>query len=136
MRVVVVLVALALAATGCGGSEGAENDDRPVRYDLTVTYWPTGRDGESRSATLECDPDGGSHPDPVSACDALLKHEDALQPVAGDVACTEIYGGPRLATIAGTHELDAVDATLSRTNGCEIARWDALAAMVELPPSS
>ena len=136
MRVAVLLVALALAVSGCGGSEGAENHHRPLRYDVTITYWPTDRGGESRSATLQCDPDGGSHPDPVSACDALLRHEDALRPVAGDVACTEIYGGPQLATIAGTHEFAVVDATLSRTNGCEIARWDALDSVVELPPSS
>jgi hypothetical protein len=135
MRIAVLLVSLGLAASGCGGTEAA-GDDRPVRYDLTVTYWPTGRDGESRSATLQCDPDGGSHPDPVSACDVLLQNEDALQPVAGDVACTEIYGGPQLATIAGTREGAGIDATLSRTNGCEIARWDELAAVVELPPSS
>jgi hypothetical protein len=135
MKIAVLLVALVLAVSGCGGSEGAENDHRPLRYDLTVTYWPAGRGGESRSATLECDPDGGSHPDPVSACDALLKNEDALQRVAGDVACTEIYGGPQLATIAGTREGAGVHATLSRTNGCEIARWEALALVVELPAS-
>jgi hypothetical protein len=134
MRIGVLLVALALGAIGCGGAE-VTGDDRPLRYDLTITYWPTGRGGESRSATLECDPDGGSHPNPVSACDALLKHEEALRPVAGDVACTEIYGGPQLATIAGTHDFATVAATLSRTNGCEIARWEALAPVVELPPS-
>jgi hypothetical protein len=117
-------VALAVAA-GCGSDGSAPAQPR---YELTITYWPTGRGGEARSATLTCDPDGGSHPDPTGACDALLNHEDALAPVAGDVACTEIYGGPELARISGT----GVQALFSRTNGCEIARWDALAPLVEL----
>jgi hypothetical protein len=123
---VALLLALALAA-GCGGTEAA-GDDRPPRYDLTVTYWPTGRGGEARTATLTCDPDGGSHPDPVSACDALLEHEDALDPVAGDVACTQIYGGDQVATLSGA----GVNASFSRANGCEISRWDKLAPLLDL----
>jgi hypothetical protein len=122
----VALLLLALAA-GCGGTEAA-GDDGPPRYDLTVTYWPTGRDGEARTATLTCDPDGGSHPNPVSACDALLEHEDALEPVAADVACTQIYGGDQVATLSGA----GVNASFSRGNGCEISRWDNLAPLLDL----
>lgn len=124
-RIALPLV-LALAA-GCGGTE-AVGDDRPPRYDLTITYWPTGRGGEVRTATLTCDPDGGSHPDPAGACDALLEHEDALAPVAGDVACTQIYGGNQAATLSGS----GVNASFSRANGCEIARWDKLAPLLDL----
>lgn len=120
------MLAAVVLASGCGTE--AAGDDRPPRYDLTITYWPTGRGGEARTATLTCDPDGGSHPDPVSACDALLEHEDALEPVAGDVACTQIYGGGQEATATGP----GVDAAFSRTNGCEIARWDALAPVLDL----
>jgi hypothetical protein len=120
-----VLLAALFLATGCGSDSGSQ----APRYDVTISYWPSGRGGEARSATLRCDPDGGSHPDPNGACDVLLQHEDALQPTPGDVACTEIYGGPQLATINGP----GVQAVFSRTNGCEIARWDALKAVLELP---
>jgi hypothetical protein len=120
-----LLAAVLLLLVGCG-SDAAPSG--APRYDVSISFWPEGRGGEARSATLTCDPDGGSHPDPAKACDALLEHEDALKPVAGDVACTEIYGGPQLATIAGAD----VHATLSRTNGCEIGRWEALAPVVEL----
>jgi subtilisin inhibitor-like len=120
---VAALVAL-LVVAGCGSDGSAPANPR---YELTVTYWPTGRGGEARTATLTCDPDGGSHPEPAKACEALLSHEDALDPVGKDVVCTEIYGGPQLATLSGT-----VHALLSRRNGCEIARWDALAPVIEL----
>jgi Subtilisin inhibitor-like len=126
MKIALLLAALALLA-GCG-SDGSGGSSEP-RYDVTISYWPIGRTGEPRTATLTCDPDGGSHSDPSGACDALLQNEDALKPVAGDVACTEIYGGPQLATITGP----GVHATFSRENGCEIARWDALKAVIELP---
>jgi hypothetical protein len=126
MKVAVLLAATALLA-GCGSSSTGSFDQ--PRYDLTITYWPVGRGGESQSATLTCDPDGGSHPNVAQACDALLNHEDALRPVAGNVACTEIYGGPQLATVSGS----GVHASFNRTNGCEIARWEALAPLLELP---
>jgi hypothetical protein len=117
--------ALALLA-GCG-SDGA-GSSAESRYDVTIVFWPEGAEGESRQATLRCDPDGGTHSDPNGACDTLLENEDALEPVAGDVACTQIYGGDQLATITGAW----VQASFSRANGCEIARWDALRPVLEL----
>ena len=66
------------------------------------------------------------------ACAALFAEEDALQPVPGDVACTQIYGGDEEARIAGTVRGNAVDSMFSRTNGCEIDRWDRLAPVFEI----
>ena len=40
-----------------------------------------------------------------------------------------IFGGPGKATVTGTLDGAAVDATFTRSGGCEIARWD---RMVEL----
>jgi hypothetical protein len=125
MKIAGLLAAIALLA-GCG-SDGSGSASEP-RYDVTISYRPTGAGGGEQTATLTCDPDGGTHPDPAKACDALLQNEDALKPVPGDVACTEIYGGPQVATIVGGD----VNASFSRSNGCEIARWDALKAVIEL----
>jgi hypothetical protein len=125
MKFAWLLVFAALLA-GCGGASGV--GEAAPRYDVTVVYWPSGQDRESREATLTCDPDGGSHPNPAAACAALLENEDALRPVPGNVACTQIYGGAQLATITGAD----LHASFSRQNGCEIARWDALAPVLEL----
>jgi hypothetical protein len=125
MKIALLLAAIALLA-GCG-SDGSGGTSEP-RYDVTISYRPTGAAGGEQTATLTCDPDGGTHPDPAKACDALLQNEDALEPVPGDVACTEIYGGPQVATIVGGD----VNASFSRSNGCQIARWDALKAAIEL----
>jgi hypothetical protein len=125
MKLACFLAALTFLA-GCG-SDGAGSSAEP-RYDVTIVFWPEGADGESRQATLRCDPDGGTHSDPNGACDTLLENEDALEPVSDDVACTQIYGGDQRATITGA----GVQASFSRANGCEIARWDALAPVLEL----
>ena len=126
-----VLLLCLLAAAGCGSSTGGGDAAEPPqpRYDLQITYWPEGKDGESRTATLTCDPDGGTHPDPAKACAALDAHPEALHPVPGDMACTQIYGGDQVALVEG----NGVHAIFNRSNGCEIERWDALAPVLEIP---
>jgi hypothetical protein len=90
--------------------------------------------GRKRTWTLTCDPPGGTHPDPDAACAALAaKGEAALPPKRKDVACTEVYGGPERATITGTWQGRQVRSSFSRTDGCEIRRWDLLRGL--LPPA-
>ena len=142
MASVRVLATVSLAvglAVSCGGADeppagepSGEPDDAPAATVLAVTVWPRGRDGEERTATLECDPAGGTHPTPEAACAALAANREALEPVPRDVACTQIYGGPARAEVVGTVDGERVSAELSRHNGCEIARWDALRPVVEL----
>jgi hypothetical protein len=121
-----------LVAAGCGSGTGSGDAAEPPsqpRYDLQITYWPEGKDGESRTAELTCDPNGGTHPDPARACTALDAHPEALHPVPADMACTQIYGGDQVALVEG----NGVHAIFNRSNGCEIERWDALAPVLEIP---
>lgn len=89
-----------------------------------------------RRATLTCDPAGGNHPNADEACQALdaaaSGDRDPFAPVPPDQACTFIYGGPKKATVNGTWRDEPVKATFSRTNGCEVARWDALKPLLDL----
>lgn len=139
------LAALALLFAGCGadaGNDGAgDADDAPPAAEppsaasLEMTVWPEGEGGgEPMRYTLGCDPPGGEHPDPKAACAALRElGAEAFAPIPPDVMCTQQYGGPMQAHVVGTVDGQPVDARLAYTDGCEIGRWDALAAVVPLP---
>ena len=133
-RVAALLIVVVVAA--CGESDDAGQPDTP-ETSVEVTLWPEGRSaGQGQTAVLTCDPVGGSHPHAQEACAALESEPDALEPVAGDVACTQIYGGPEEARIAGVVAGNAVDSMLSRINGCEIDRWDRLAPVLDVLPTA
>ncbi len=101
------------------------------RTDLVITV-DDGR-GSTQTWHLTCDPPAGDLPDPPAACAALTKGGARYLPeVPKDVACTQIYGGPEKARITGTWEGRPVDATLSRTDGCQIARWNGLAGLLPI----
>jgi hypothetical protein len=141
-RACLVLLAalIALVAAGCGsesddggsaGGGGGTTETTPAT-ELTVTYWPQGKNGASREATLTCDPAGGTHPDPQKACDLLASDAAALDPVPENSACTLLYGGPQEATIVGTLDGEKVNATFNRSGGCEIDRWDRMEAVLQV----
>lgn len=68
-----------------------------------------------------------NHPGPDAACAALKNNAALLSPDTKNTAqaCTEQYGGPQQATVTGIVDDIPVDAAFARTNGCEIAAWDA-----------
>jgi hypothetical protein len=103
--------------------------DGPGGCELTVTV-VDGPRLPPRVRTLTCDPPGGTHPDPVAACRALERARHPFDPVPAGMLCTQVYGGPETATITGTWRGAPVDAAYRRTDGCEIARWQALAAVL------
>ena len=83
--------------------------------------------------TVRVDPDGDG-PKPAKEArvqDAAGVQPADLEPVPDDVACTEQFGGPQTATILGTLDGRKVDARFARNNGCEIARWEKVAPLLE-----
>jgi hypothetical protein len=120
-------------AAGGGGGGGESTEPRPgPAVEVTVTFWPKGKGGPSQEATLTCEPAGGTHPSPDKACLLLASDPKALAPVPPDTACTMIYGGPEEATVVGVVNGEQVDAAFSRSNGCELDRWDRMAALLQL----
>jgi hypothetical protein len=91
--------------------------------ELVITVWPQGQ-GRPRRWTLTCDPAGGSLPSPRAACSRL--NRAALRPLPRDTICTQIYGGPQRARVTGRIDGEPIDARFSRSNGCEIHRWDSV----------
>ena len=105
----------------------------PSVTDLAVTVTDD-TTAEPLTALLRCGGAGTStHPHAEAACAAVAAVGAAgFAPVPKDAMCTQVYGGPETARVTGTVDGVAVDATFSRTNGCEIARWDALAPLFDV----
>jgi hypothetical protein len=130
-RTLATLVVLAaLAAAGCGGDDdeqAAAASPQAALADLTVSVDPDGSGPEkARSAEVTCDAAGDSE-----LCGAVAElTADDFAPTAPDVACTQQYGGPEVATVTGTLRGEPVDARFSRENGCEISRWQDVAELL------
>lgn len=76
--------------------------------------------------------DRSTVPDAAAALTAVFEHGQAIFfPEPGPPKrCTQQYGGPQRALITGTFGGRAVHTELSLTDGCEIARWRALAPLL------
>jgi hypothetical protein len=124
VRLTVALGSLALFASAASASSG------PTR--LRIAVWPEGRQVvETHRYTLSCAPARGTVPHPVRACRLLRRLGAAAFAVTPPrTACTDIYGGPAEAHVLGLVGGRRVDARLSLTNGCEIARWNRVRLVV------
>jgi hypothetical protein len=111
--------------TACGAQEtGADSLAR-----LTVSVDDDGAQGpdQVKKVTLDCASASQS-----AACDAAAKvSSQDFAPTPGGVACSQLYGGPQTATIIGTLHGRRVDASFSRVNGCETARWGHVQALLD-----
>ena len=63
---------------------------------------------------------------PTRACRRLASLERPFAPTPPGTACTQIYGGPQVALVAGTYRGARIWTRFHRRDGCEIARWDRL----------
>ncbi|WP_020576159.1 SSI family serine proteinase inhibitor [Actinopolymorpha alba] len=97
---------------------------------LTITVWED-PDSAPRTWELTADPPGGTHPDPGAAVTAIETARNPFAPVPKDAICTQIWGGPQRAVIEGVWRGQPVSATYDKRNGCEIARWNALRAVLD-----
>lgn len=105
----------------------------PERTELTIAVRAS-EDASPRQYDLSCDPPRGTLPRPQRACELLARlGAEAFAAVPADSACTQIYGGPAVAEVGGYVGTVAVEARLSLADGCEIARWNRVRAVVPLP---
>jgi hypothetical protein len=130
-RLVLLLCALAALAAGCGEDEDEASAPPPPRAGtaLVVRVDADGPRGSARpeEATVRC-----REGDTSRACRAAEQLTTAdFGPPPDNVACTEIFGGPETARITGRLRGEPVSTTLSRSDGCEIHRWEAFAGLLE-----
>lgn len=114
---------------GDGSTAPAPDGDYTAELQVTVTSEPG---GDGQEYVLQCDGDEPSPasnvPSPAEACALVQDSAEALFFTESDptLQCTQQYGGPQTATVTGTVDGQPVDTSFSRTDGCEISRWDAM----------
>ncbi|MDN3481276.1 hypothetical protein QMA10_04980 [Arthrobacter sp. APC 3897] len=151
-----ILALAALALSACGDSAGAPSADS-ASPSVSVSASPTAtgttapdasssatsltveyrEDGETASAgwTLNCDgaslTGSSDAPDPAAACAVLAEKGTALFAAPdANLMCTQMIKGQQRARVTGTVNGEAVDQTFSLRDGCQIGRWESLAALL------
>lgn len=124
MRATACIAALLAAAAVAFADTGGSQPGAAARLEITV--WPRGREYAPLRWRLRCEPTSGTLPNPRAACRLLASRRKPFAPVPHGVVCTQIYGGPAVASVSGTFRGRRIHARFSRQNGCEIARWDSL----------
>jgi hypothetical protein len=121
-----LLAATLLSACGAGDEQRAASAPADTTR-LTVEV--TGTGAAAKRIELRC---GATRPCERAGIDKL---ETLADPDAPARACTEQYGGPETARMRGTLEGDPVDVTVTRSDGCGIADYEALfVALGRKPP--
>ena len=102
---------------------------------LRITYWEdSANTSSSVTWTLRCDPARGTLSRPARACARLVAGGTKLfAPLPPNAVCTEIYGGPQKARVVGVVDGKRVWSTFTRTNGCQIDRWQRISPWL-VPP--
>jgi hypothetical protein len=118
-------------STGATGSSGATPAPIVIDLSIALTESPGAATHHFRLVADGTALSSSTLPDPAAALAALRLHgTNVFFPVPGPPrACTQQYGGPQVAVVTGWFEGRAVNATFTRTDGCEIARWQAMAPL-------
>ena len=112
-------------------------DKQHARSDVDLTIRLTEAPG-AHEYTFRLEADDGAPsaastlPDPAAALEAVRRHGEAIFfPKPGPPRlCTQQYGGPQTAVVTGWYLGREVNCRFARTDGCEIARWRAMAALL------
>ncbi|MFD3993164.1 SSI family serine proteinase inhibitor [Streptomyces sp. NPDC058583] len=135
--------ALALAALSTCSTASVSSAAAVARAPLdhvTLTVADSGDRAADGTYELICHPAGGTHPASQAACARLDElttwGTDPFAPVPPDSMCTMQYGGPATARVTGTWAGRPVDASFSRADGCEIARWDNFVPVLPATPGA
>jgi Subtilisin inhibitor-like len=124
-----LLIAILVAAVGCGAGQTAAGGSPGTQ--LSISFWAEGRGaGEPQKWTLRCDPAGGTVPRAAAVCRHLYALSKPFAPKPKNLVCTDQYGGPQQALIAGTFKGSRVWTVIGMRNGCDISRAKRLAFLV------
>jgi hypothetical protein len=117
--------------SGSGGSSAtatATAAPAPPRGSLSITVL-NGPNKKIQHWTLQCDPAGGTHPDPARACAALEAIKNPFAQIRTGQECPMILASSRRATFIGTWFGAKVDRTII-DGGCDLANWSKIGQVV------
>jgi Subtilisin inhibitor-like len=123
VRLLLVALALVVVFVPAAASAPATAQTR-----LSIAVWPRGAGAGKpvRVVTLTCSPAGGTHPAPARACARLYANLGALRAVRLAARCSARSTGPQRALVRGKVRGRRVRAVFTRSNSCQIARWNRL----------
>jgi hypothetical protein len=122
------------AASSSSGPSSAPSSSAPATGDGLVVEIDRGNGSAPERYTLTCgDTAAGDLPDPATACLQLQNLDAPFAPLPADAVCSQQYGGPQTARVTGLWAGEDVELQLARTNGCQIAQWDRLGALLPGP---
>ena len=143
-RGLALVLALGLAVAALGGCGDADDEPAAPRtastpaggIELAIRF--DGGAGKQETALLTCRANvqrAGGFLDGKAPVSELCAKARSLQPLLTappdkDRVCTQIYGGPETAHVTGTIDGEKVDRRFTRTNGCELADFDAASALL------
>ncbi|MEV0229581.1 SSI family serine proteinase inhibitor [Nonomuraea sp. NPDC050786] len=95
-------------------------DDEPPGAELFITVRPSS--GGEYARTLTCDPDGGLHPRPVEACDALREVDGHVEDLDVDPGPCPMIWDPVTVDVAGHWHGEDVSYHRQFSNSCVAER--------------
>jgi hypothetical protein len=114
---------LALVIAGCGDEQDTASPASDTELVVRVDADGTGP-APAQELRVSC-----SEPGPACRAAEKLAPED-FAPVPADKACTQIFGGPETASVKGRLHGEPVAGRFARSNGCEMARWESVSALL------
>jgi hypothetical protein len=125
---------LIFAGVLSGGYAALSNHPSNSISNITISYHPSPSSQVTFRVSCMSHSISGTHPNRKAICAAIAKQGARLfAPVPAGTACSEIYGGPQTATISGTIKGHKINSVFSRTDGCQVARWNTARAFFAFP---
>jgi hypothetical protein len=115
----VLCAAAVLFAAACGEGDSSDGGDDSPTVELSVTLDVDGSGPEEpQQADVSCPGDDAGV---CAEAEEIIPSD--FDEVPASQACTEIFGGPDVATIEGEIDGEQVEGEFTRANGCEIDRF-------------
>jgi hypothetical protein len=107
-----------------GSSTTAAGTTSAAKVSLTIEL-TAGRDTAPRHWTLQCEPTGGTYPDPAAACTRVEQLRTILNPAPVHIMCPMIMADASSYIVYGTFLGQKVHESIP-DGGCSLSRWNEL----------